>query len=141
MTRYAFHEGDMALPEGWIDASMTSLVYERPEGIVRLMVVRLDPSGRDFEEAMQDHLVALRRRLPHYELVHDRPTQVDGRPARDYAIRFVSEQGPSYRRVAVAQTGSLLLLLGAQGAPPAEQSVDTLLETVIGGARWRQEDP
>lgn len=135
MKRYAIAEGELEVPDDWIDASTTTLVYDHPEGPVKLIAVRrAAAAGATIEDATRQQLTEYRRQLPQFELVHERMTTLAGVPASDVALRFRLSEGPVYHRMVSIVAGDRVLLLATQGPPAQSAAVDALFEQVTASA-------
>jgi hypothetical protein len=144
MNRAVLSEGEMSLPEGWRDESVTRLTLPHSEGELEIVVVQLpaaSPPGAGVTAAVDEHLAGLRRGLARFQLLA-RETQVfAGRAGEAYAIAFHDATGAWYRRFAAASPASdAPVTVLAIGGPAARSSaVDELFAETVGTLRWREE--
>jgi hypothetical protein len=139
MTRYVIDEGDMLLPDGWMDASLSTLQLDHPEtGGMTLLVLRLPSHDQTLAEAVDTLVADQRRKLPRFELLERRACQLEGRATEQIAIRFATATAALYQRSVVTASGAGLLMLTTQGPADGAHSVDRIADAIQATVRWRE---
>ncbi len=130
MAAYETDEARFEVPPGWADRSVTALEYSRPEGLLRVVVMR-EPRGKSELGALHKaRLVDLRRRLAGFELVHEDEVLLAGRPAFDVAMRYRDEEAHLYQRTATMIVGAKLVSVGVVAPASLVAQADELFQRI-----------
>lgn len=138
MGEYRTQEAYFELPPGWLDASINTLEYPRPEGKLRLIVTRI-PSGKDtLAKLVDDRLVEQRRRLPFFELIERQEKTISNTACSEIAIGFRDGETPMLQRAVSFLIGSRLVVFAAMGKRAQEAEVTALLGRALDSLEVRR---
>jgi hypothetical protein len=98
MPFYRTQEAGFDIPSGWVDGTVTSLEYRRPEGLIRLLVARTVPEDKPLAELVEMRLADLRRKLPFFELERQAEGLTGGMATVEVVVTFREGEQQSYQR-------------------------------------------
>ncbi|HSN98617.1 MAG TPA: DcrB-related protein [Candidatus Nanopelagicales bacterium] len=130
MPAYETDEARLEVPERWIDRSVNSLEYTRPEGVVRVIVQRKPRGASALAELSRDRVIEMRRRLAGFELLREEDVLVAGRPAADVAVRYQDHEEHLYQRTISLLVGAKLVTVGVIAPVSLIAQADQMLQQV-----------
>ncbi len=139
MAAYETDEARFEVPQSWADKSVTALEYRRPEGPVRVVVMRQPRGKSELRELHKARLVDLRRRLAGFELVHEDEVLLAGRAAFDVAMRYRDEEAHLYQRAATLVVGAKLVTVGVIAPVDLAAQADELFQRIRASLAIRPE--
>lgn len=140
MPEYRTQEAYFELPSGWVDASVNTLEYARPEGTLRLVVTRV-PRGKDkLDKLVEDRLVEQRRRLPFFEVKGRQDKTISNTPCAEILIGYRDGDTSMLQRTVSFVIGSRFVVFAAVGRLDQEVEVTALLDRALDSLEVRKND-
>ena len=124
-------EGVFDLPTGYVDATINTLVFRRPNGDLSLVVSRSPTQKKTLPALTTERLREQSRRLPHFELGRDEGRTLSGREARDITVRYFDGQQAVQQRSVSFLADGVLLVVVVSGPTRAEADIDSLFEKTL----------
>lgn len=128
-TEYFIHEGALTLA-GFVDASANSLVYERPEGEVRVDVTRAPGSRAPLSRLVEAELTRERRELPSFAAELPIAHMVGQTRAMETFVTFTRNGEARTTRRLHLLAGSTSMTVGVSGPSAAREAIDALFDRI-----------